>query len=50
MDHIFRDYFEYIIKKHETLTNNPPVKPYIYKTENRITLKIKTGYYQTSYF
>ena len=35
----------YIIKKHEKLTDNPPIRIYVNKTENRITLKIKTGYY-----
>ena len=34
-----QDYFEYILKKYET------VMIYINKIENRITLKIKTGYY-----
>ena len=38
-------YFEYIIKKHETLANNPATKKYINKLENRITFTIKTGYY-----
>ena len=40
----FSDY-GILYKKHDTLTNNPPVKIYINKIENRITLKIKTGYY-----
>ena len=39
-----QDYFEFIIKKHETLTEDPPVKIYSNKIENRIVLKIKTGY------
>ena len=29
-----QDYFEYIIKKHETFTDNPPIKIYINKIEN----------------
>ena len=33
-----------ILKKNETLINNPPVKIYINKIQNRITFKIKTGY------
>ena len=37
--------FEYIFKKHETLTDNPPIQIYINKIENRITLKNKAGYY-----
>ena len=40
-----QDYFENIIKKHETVTNNPSVRIYVNKIENRITFKIKTGYY-----
>ena len=38
-----QDYFEFIIKKHETLTENPPVQIYLNKTKNRIVFKIKTG-------
>ena len=37
-----QDYFEYISKKHGV---NPSTKIYIDKIENRITFKIKTGYY-----
>ena len=39
------DYFEYIIKKHGTMTDNPPIKICIHKIESRITSKIKTGYH-----
>ena len=39
-----QDYFEYIIKKHETLTENPPVQSYPNKIKNRIVFKIKKGY------
>ena len=39
-----QDYFEYIIKKHETIADNPPVQVYVNKIKNRIFLKIKTGY------
>ena len=38
------DYFEYIIKKHETIAHNPPVQIYVNKIKNRIVFKIKTGY------
>ena len=38
-----QDYFEYIVKKHETTTDNPPVQIYTNKTKNRIVFKIKTG-------
>ena len=36
-------FFEYITKKHETLTDNPPIRIYVNKVENRITFKIKKG-------
>ena len=39
-----QDYFEFIIKKHETLTENPPIQIYPHKIKNRIVFKIRTGY------
>ena len=39
-----KNYFEFIIKKHETLTENPPVQIYPNKIKNRIVFKVKTGY------
>ena len=39
-----QDYFEFIITKHETLTENPPVQIYPNKIKSRIAFKIKTGY------
>ena len=39
-----QDYFEFIIKKHETLTENPSIHIYPNKIKNRIIFKIKTGY------
>ena len=39
-----QDYFEYIIKKHETITDNPLVQIYTNNIENRIVIKIKTGH------
>ena len=39
-----QDYFEYMIKKHEAIADNPPVQIYVNKTKNRIIFKIKTGY------
>ena len=39
-----QDYFEYIIKKHETIADNPLVQIYVNKIKNRIVFKIKTGY------
>ena len=40
-----QDYFKYIFKKHETVTNNPSVMIYVNKIENKFTFKIMTGYY-----
>ena len=40
-----QDYFEYILKKHSENVDNPPIKIYVNKIENRITFKIKNGYY-----
>ena len=37
-----QDYFEFIIKKHETLAENPPIEIYPYKIKNRIVFKVKT--------
>ena len=39
-----QDYFEFIIKRHKTLTENPPVEIYVNKIKNKIVFKIKTGY------
>ena len=39
-----QDYVEYIIKKHETIADNPPVQIYLNKIKNRIFFKIKSGY------
>ena len=39
-----QDYFEFIIKKHETLTESPPIQIYPNKIKNRIIFKVKTGY------
>ena len=40
-----QDYFEYILKKHGENINNPSIRIYVNKIENRTTFKIKTGYY-----
>ena len=37
-----QDYFEFIIKKHETLTKNPPIQINPNKIKN--SFKVKTGY------
>ena len=39
-----QDYFEFIIRKYETLTENSQVQIYLNKSKNRIVFKIKTGY------
>ena len=47
MDHILYQIFTIILsilKKHEK-TDNPSIRKYVNKIENRITFKIKTGYY-----
>ena len=40
-----QDYFEYILKKHSESVDNLSVRTYINRIENRITFKIKNGYY-----
>ena len=40
-----QDYFEYIFKKYEIVTDNRLIMIYVNKIENRITFKIKTGHY-----
>ena len=40
-----QDYFEYILKKHSKNVGNPSIKIYVNKIENRVTFKIKNGYY-----
>ena len=39
-----QDYFEYIIKKHETIADNPHMQIYTNKIVNRNLFKIKTSY------
>ena len=40
-----QDYFEYILKKYSENVDNPPNGIYVNRIENRITFKIKSGYY-----
>ena len=42
---IIQDYIQYILKQHEAVTDNLSIRIYVNKIENRITYKIKTGYY-----
>ena len=39
-----QDYFEFIIKKHETLNVDLTIEIYTNKIKNRVLFKIKTGY------
>ena len=49
MNHILYQIFINIIlsisKKHEKVTDNPPIRIYVNEIENRITFKIKVGQY-----
>ena len=40
-----QDYFEYILKKHSESVDNPSIIIYVNKIGNRISFKIKNGYY-----
>ena len=40
-----QNYFKYILKKHGENVDNPSIIIYVNKIENRITFKIKNGYY-----
>ena len=40
-----QDYFEYILKKYSESVDNPSIRIYVNKIENRITFKIKSSYY-----
>ena len=39
------DYFEYVLKKHSESVHDPPIEIFVSKNENKITFKIKKGYY-----
>ena len=38
-------YFEYVLKKHSESVHDPPIEIFVSKNENKITFKIKNGYY-----
>ena len=40
-----QDYFKYILKKHSESVDNPSIRIYVNRIENRITFKNKNGYY-----
>ena len=39
-----QDYFEYILKNHNKNVDNPSIKIYVNKIENKVAFKIKNGY------
>ena len=41
---IFKIILNLLFKKHDTLTENPPIQIYPNKIKDRIVFKIKTGY------
>ena len=40
-----KDYFEYIIKKYETMTYNSPIRLFVSKIENMVTFRTTTGHH-----
>ena len=40
-----QDYFEYVLKKHSENVDNPSIKIYVNKIENRVAFKIQKGCY-----
>ena len=42
--HFILDYFEYIIKEHETIANNPLLQIDVNKIKKKIVFKLKTDY------
>ena len=36
---------KWIMKKHDTFTDDPAIRRYVNKIENKITFRIKKGYY-----
>ena len=41
------DYFDHIIKKHKTMTDNRPIRTYVKRIGNKITFKISSQTYPT---
>ena len=41
----YLNYYEYVIKKNDTVTDNPPIRINLNKTKINITFALKTGYY-----
>ena len=44
-----QNHFECVIKKHKIVTDNPSIMIYVNNIGNRITFKIKTGYYISNF-
>ena len=40
-----KDYFEYIIKKYQNVTDSPQIRIYVNKIENRIPFRIKARHF-----
>ena len=40
---VIQDYFEYIFRKYNENIDNPSIRIYVNKIENRITFKVKKG-------
>ena len=40
-----QDYFQNIIKNHNKVTDNPPIRIYVNKIESRVIFRIITKYY-----
>ena len=40
-----QNYFEYVLKIHSESVDNPPIRIYVNRIQNRITFKITSGYY-----
>ena len=45
MGHVLYQIFKMKKKKHEKVSDNPLIRVHVYKKQNRITFRIKTGYY-----
>ena len=46
LSQLFKTIFNISSQNHEVVTDNPPIRIYVYKVENIITFKIKIGSYQ----
>ena len=45
MESDIQNYIKYILKKHNENVDNPSIRIYVNKIENKVTFKIKNGYY-----